>query len=236
MSNPTPLVLFDLDGTLVDPAGAITGGIRHALQVHGLAVPDDAVLRSMVGPPLAEGLASLPGVTPENLPDVVASYRTLYREHGMAQGRVYPGMTKLLGELRDRGVQTAVATQKPQTLAEQLLAVHQLSDFFDAVCGSSDQEVHDGGPAGPTGKSPIIQRALAVLQHGPEHAVMVGDRRHDVEAAQANGIECIGVAWGFAAAGELQAAGAAVVVDSAEQLEQELSARLNAPASAAMGA
>lgn len=231
-----PLVLFDLDGTLVDPAGAITGGIRHALQVHHVSLPGEDVLRSMVGPPLAEGLARLPGVTARNLSDIVATYRTLYREHGMAQGRVYPGMAQLLGDLRSSGFRMAVATQKPQTLAGQLLALHGLADYFDAICGSPDQEVQDGGPAVRAGKAPIIERALAIMQHGTEQAVMIGDRRHDVEAARANGIPCIGVAWGFAADGELEAAGAEVVVDTAARLEEEVQARLNVPASAATGA
>jgi phosphoglycolate phosphatase len=234
-----PLVLFDLDGTLVDPAGGITEGIRHGLETTGVPVPGQAVLDGMVGPPLAVGLASVPGVHAGNLPEIIGAYRGWYRREGMSRSRVYPGMRGVLESLGDSGFELAVATQKPQGLAEQLLDLHELSDAFAAVCGSPDQEVPGQEVPGQSGhgrleehelqqgKTPIIARALRRLNREPESAVMVGDRRHDVHGAHANGVPCIGISWGFAADGELAAAGAFAVVDTVGELELEIRQRFS---------
>lgn len=210
------LVLFDLDGTLVDPAGSITGGIASALAATGLPVPAEAELQRMVGPALKESLISIAGV-PENLLDaVITRYRAGYRETGMAESRPYPGIAEVVSELRDAGALVAVATQKPEPIARQLLAVQQLDSLFDSIHGSpADERL-----AAPDGKVSIIRAALDAHAGKYSAAVMVGDRSHDVHGSTANGVPCIGVAWGFAPDGELEAAGAAAVVHSAHELPQ----------------
>lgn len=226
------LVIFDLDGTLVDPAGAITGGIADALRAHGLPVPDDSQLRGLVGPPLAEGLAALPGVTEDVVPSLMAHYREGYRDHGMATSRVYPGIRELLGSLRDEGLSLAVATSKPEPLAHLLLDIQQLASFFDVISGADpdDTTPHPG-------KDRIIASALERLaipvdangRPDPGTAVvMIGDRRFDVEGATRLGIACIGVGWGYAPDGELTQAGAVRVVDTADQLRDEIAQVLDA--------
>lgn len=211
------LILFDLDGTLVDPAGAITGGISAALVSHGFPVPSGPLLNAMVGPSLVQSLTSLGGVPASRVQDVMATYRAGYVATGMAQSRPYPGMAHCVEALADAGAVVAVATQKPEWLAEELLAVQGLRHLFASVHGSPRDEATTVG-----GKEPIIRAALE--HHGYEagRAVMVGDRRHDVEGATANGIDCIGVSWGFAGPGELEAAGAAAVVHSADDLLEVL--------------
>jgi phosphoglycolate phosphatase len=211
------LILFDLDGTLVDPAGAITGGISSALRAHGLPVPDDDALQAMVGPPLVHSLTALGGVPEARVQDVMATYRAGYVSTGMAQSRPYPGVVRCVQALTDGGAVVAVATQKPEWLAEEVLEAQGLRSLFASVHGSPRDEASALG-----GKEPIIR---AALEHHARHAgraVMVGDRRHDVEGAAANGLACIGVAWGFAAPGELEAAGAAAVVRSADELLEVL--------------
>ncbi|WP_235861461.1 HAD hydrolase-like protein [Tersicoccus phoenicis] len=228
----TPAVLFDLDGTLVDPAGAITGGITQALAQHELPIPPDAVLRSMVGPPLAQSLGAVAGVPADRLGAVIATYRDRYRAEGMAASRVYPGVADLLTRLRERGYRLAVATQKPVGLATELLTATGLVDAFDVVHGSSDDEED---PV-PLTKTRIVAAALADLGiDGPAageraRAVMVGDRRHDMIGATENGLAGIGVAWGFAGDRELVDAGAAVVVGSAGELEKAIADLLRPPA------
>lgn len=219
-------MIFDLDGTLVDPAGSITGGIAAALQAHGIAVPEQPVLDAMVGPPLAASLLALPGVTAENLPALVEHYRRGYLDHGMAASRVYPGITALLTELRRTGTLLGVATSKPEPLAVRLLEIQSLKEHFDVVSGSSPDE------AGPhAGKGPIVGAALHALglPSPSAAAVMVGDRAFDVEGAQVNALPCIGVAWGYAADGELETAGAQVVVTDADGLRGALTELLSAP-------
>jgi phosphoglycolate phosphatase len=124
------LVLFDLDGTLVDPAGAITGGISRALQLAGLPVPQQDVLDSMIGPPLGQSLREKAGVPESDIAEVIRLYRTEYRLSGMAASRVYPGMEALLQQLKTEGTILAVATQKPTPIADELLRVQGLTAYF----------------------------------------------------------------------------------------------------------
>ncbi|WP_285725412.1 HAD hydrolase-like protein [Psychromicrobium xiongbiense] len=217
----TANVLFDLDGTLIDPAGGITGGIAYALEGMGLPVPEDEVLRRMVGPKLAESLLLYTEVTPDLLEPTIELYRQWYRDRAIPMSRPYPGIETALQELRRAGFGLAVATQKPQGLARVVLDHHGLSGYFSAICGSDDHEAllapSDGQPA----KAHIVAAAQQALgASGP--AVMVGDREHDVLGAAANGLPTIGVSWGFAAQGELQDAGAVMVVDDADQLVEIL--------------
>jgi phosphoglycolate phosphatase len=212
-------VLFDLDGTLVDPAGAITGGIRAALVGHGIPDPGTERLDALVGPPLALSLMELPGMTEEKLPLVIAAYRAEYAAHGMASSRVYPGIAELLRDLRAEGVRLAVATSKPINIAVRLLEVQGLLDAFDAVHGATPNEI---APRSGHGKEHIVAEALAGLGSDPAETVMVGDRHYDVAGAAANGMPCIGVSWGYAPEGELEEAGAASVVDTAAELRAEL--------------
>ncbi|WP_422936473.1 HAD hydrolase-like protein [Sinomonas sp. P47F7] len=202
MTVSPALVIFDLDGTVVDPAGSITGGIAHALDVHGLPVPDGATLDSMVGPPLLESLGRLADVPAEVMPAVVHSYRQRYISEGMAASRPYPGIPELLDRLRAAGYHLAVATQKPEGLAKKLLGIHDLDRRFHSIHGAPDDETL---PPLTDGKASIVAAALTVNHAAGSRAVMIGDRRHDAAGAAANGIPCIGVRWGFAEPGELEA-------------------------------
>jgi phosphoglycolate phosphatase len=213
------LVLFDLDGTLVDPAGSITGGISAALAACGLPVPPPEDLQRMVGPALITSLREIAGVPEERISEVVAYYRAGYRDTGMAQSRPYPGIAEAVQALRDGGAAVAVATQKPEPLAHELLRVQGLDGLFDSVHGSPADEQ---AAAALDGKASIIRAALSRHSGTYDRAVMVGDRRHDIHGAAANALDCIGVSWGFAADGELAAAGACAVVDSAGELLAEL--------------
>ncbi len=96
-------VLLDLDGTLVDPAGAITSGIRHALTQAQIPDPGEEKLLSLIGPPLTIGLAGIDGVEAGNIGSLIAAYRAQYAETGMAASRPYPGVPELLAALRAAG-------------------------------------------------------------------------------------------------------------------------------------
>ncbi|MFJ4169442.1 HAD hydrolase-like protein [Paenarthrobacter sp. NPDC089714] len=211
-------VIFDLDGTLVDPAGGITGGISAALREMGLPVPEQAVLNSMVGPKLSDSLLHLANVPPEMVDETIERYRRHYRESGIAQSTLYPGIFDLLEFFTESGRAVAVATQKPQGIARMVLEHHGISDFFVAICGASDDESLGANTA--PGKVEIVGAALAQLHSQP--AVMVGDRHQDVAGAMANGLDCIGVRWGFAPEGELEEAGAVAVVEDTAGLRSKI--------------
>ena len=149
-----------------------------------------------------------------------------------AEGRLREGPNESrIADLRfaAAGLPVAVATQKPQRLARTVLEHHGVDGLFHGIHGSADDEsAVEGIPVGKTG---IIAAALKDLD--TQHAVMVGDRAQDVSGAIANGLDCIGVAWGFAPDGELEEAGAVAIVETAEGLA-ELIGRMQAAHASAM--
>lgn len=229
MTSTTVPVIFDLDGTLVDPAGGITDGIASALSGLGLPVPGQELLDSMIGPKLSDSLLTVANVPADRLDEVIHRYRAYYNATGIAQGRLYPGIRQVLETFVEAGLPVAVATQKPQTLARKVLAHHGIDGLFHSIHGSADDETKVDGV--PLGKTEIIAAALKDLD--TQHAVMVGDRAQDVSGAIANGLDCIGVAWGFAPDGELEAAGAVAVVRDTDELLKAIN-RLQAIHAAAM--
>ena len=219
VKNTRLLVLFDLDGTLVDPEGAITGGIAGALGKLGLPVPGPADMRRMVGPALVRSLVDIAKVPENRVDEVISLYRAAYRAHGMAQSRPYPGVADAVAELLNRGHLVAVATQKPEALARELLEVQEMANLFASIHGSPDNEL---AAAALDGKRTIIAEALARHQGNFDRALMVGDRVHDIEGAAANGLDCIAVAWGFGSEREFEAAGPATMVSTAGSLLEHI--------------
>ncbi|WP_309074432.1 HAD hydrolase-like protein [Paenarthrobacter sp.] len=218
MTQTTVPVIFDLDGTLVDPAGGITGGISAALREMDLPVPEQAVLNSMVGPKLSDSLLHLANVPSELVDETIERYRSHYKETGIAQSKLYPGIFDLLEFFAETGRPVAVATQKPQSIARLVLEHHGIAKFFVSIRGAADDESLKANTA--SGKVEIVAAALNDLHSQP--AVMVGDRHQDVAGALANGLDCIGVGWGFAPAGELEEAGAVAVVNTALELRTKI--------------
>jgi phosphoglycolate phosphatase len=218
VTQTTVPVIFDLDGTLVDPAGGITGGISAALGEMGLPVPEQSVLDAMVGPKLSDSMQHLAMVPGELVDEAIERYRAHYRATGIAQSKLYPGIRALLEFFAESGRPVAVATQKPQGIARLVLEHHGIDTFFVSIRGASDDESVAANSA--PGKVEIVGAALADLHSQP--AVMVGDRHQDVAGAMANGLDCIGVSWGFAPDGELEEAGAVAIVKTAVELRKKI--------------
>ncbi|MGL3804783.1 HAD family hydrolase [Paeniglutamicibacter sp. R2-26] len=196
-------VLLDLDGTLVDPAGAITSGIRRALAQAGVPDPGEDKLRTLVGPPLVLGLAEIDGVEGHMIEGLIADYRAEYAATGMADSRPYPGIREALAALREAGIALYVATAKPTAIARQLLGIQGLDGAVDGVFGNDDEA--NGNSAS---KAHIVAAVLEAHGLEAERCLMVGDRRYDIEAANDHNMASIGARWGFAPPGELEAAGA----------------------------
>jgi phosphoglycolate phosphatase len=200
----TRLVLFDLDGTLVDSVPGIWASIGVAVAELGLPAPTEDQLRSMVGPPLWEGFTAAFGLSGDDVDRAVRAYRTHYAAGAMLTAEVYPGIPELLATLRADGAMLAVATSKPQPFAAAILAHAGLLPEFASVHGATwDGTVRH--------KEQVVAAALAAHPDG-RRPVLVGDRAQDVLGARVHGLPCIGAGWGPAPAGELAAAGAAAVV------------------------
>ena len=226
MTHTTVPVIFDLDGTLVDPAGGIADGIAAALTELGLPVPGKARMDAMIGPKLSHSLTEIAGVPAGQLHAAITIYRSHYVATGIAQSRLYPGVRELLESFTAAGRPVAVATQKPEGLARTVLEHHGIAGHFGTIRGSAADETAEADVSAPAGKTEIVAAALADLEALSDvrlpQAVMVGDRAQDVAGAAANGLECIGVDWGFAPDGELHEAGAVEVVQTAAALHESI--------------
>jgi phosphoglycolate phosphatase len=199
----TRLVLFDLDGTLVDSAPGIHASVREAVAALGLPEPSPRQLRSMVGPPLQDGFALVFGLSGTDVVRAIDAYRAHYAAGAMLEAEVYPGIRELLDRLRSDGAVLAVATSKPEPFAVRILSHARLVGEFASVHGAT----FDGAVRH---KDQVVAAALTRHPHGRE-PVLVGDRAQDVLGAAAHGLPCIGAGWGPAEDGELEAAGAAAI-------------------------
>lgn len=203
-------VLLDLDGTISDSSPGIARSLQHAFAACGYEPPTDEQVRDVIGPPFEVSFPTL-GVALDDIERVVLAYRERYEDIGLFENTVYPGIAAMLDDLVAAGHTLSIATAKPEPTAKRIVEHFGFSDYF-AVQAGATVEVGSGRRT----KAEVIDYALISLRLGPadlSRVVMVGDRDHDVEGAHLNRIDCIGVTWGFGSPAELEAAGAALLVD-----------------------
>jgi phosphoglycolate phosphatase len=203
--------LLDLDGTLTDPIDGISHALDTAMAALGLPALSPEQRRASIGPPL-EGILTSLGVPADRLDEGIRAYREYYGSVGLLENRVYDGIPEALARLREAGIRLVLATSKPEPFAQRIVEHFGLAPLLDHVAGAT----LDGTVAR---KADVVARALAAVGVEPgADVVMVGDRSHDVLGAAEHGVTCIGVEWGYAAPGELEAAGAIAVARTPGQL------------------
>jgi phosphoglycolate phosphatase len=201
-------VLFDLDGTLIDSAAGIIECLALTLAEFGHPIKGNSTLKRFVGPPIADTVRALTGLSEERVGAAVARYRELYSQRGIANSSVFSGISGMLGALRELGIPAGVATSKRESQAVALLELHGLLPYFLIVSGAGEDESHSS-------KAEVIGAALSRLaSRGTSLArvVVVGDRQYDVTGASAFELPTIFAGWGYGAADE--AAGALMVARS----------------------
>ena len=203
-------ILFDFDGTVYDTVEGITKSVQYALDRHGIKAETEE-LRCFAGPPLVEKLMEVYGVSEKEAVQLVSDFRERYLPVGVYESAPFPGMRELLLSLKKAGYRLGIATNKPQELAELLLKRSELLEYFDVVVGSNSK-IHNEQ------KWQMIMRAMEYLSADPVSTVLIGDTKYDAEGAGKCSIPCIGVSWGCAGPGELEASGVAAIVDSPEEL------------------
>lgn len=213
-------VLFDLDGTLTDPKEGITKSVAYALEAYGIHVEDLDSLCKFIGPPLKDSFVKFYGFSEEQGYEAVEKYREYFRPHGVYENKVYAGVDKLLAELKASGKMTILATSKPTVFANTILEHFDLMKYFDVVCGSE----LDGSRVK---KGDVITYALEQVAEkdtgfDKSKAVMIGDREHDILGAKENGLDSIGVLYGYGDRAEHEAAGADYIVETVEELIKTL--------------
>ncbi|MDO5605295.1 MAG: HAD-IA family hydrolase [Paracoccus sp. (in: a-proteobacteria)] len=204
------LVVFDVDGTLVDSQAQIVGAMRRAMDQAGLPELTRAHILSIVGLSLPEAVARLLPDTPATLRDVVvAGYRTAFMERRIeSEAPLFPGMGGLIDRLAAReDLLLGVATGKSRRGLDAMLDHHGLRRHFVTL------QTADGHPSKPHPE--MLLSACAAAGIAPERAVMIGDTEYDIQMAAAAGCAAIGVEWGYHPADALRRLGAPVAADTA---------------------
>ena len=195
------LVLFDLDGTLVDTAPDIARALGVAMEGSGLPPPPLDTVKRMVGDGARElirrALAPLHG---DGAREEAAFGRFLasYRENVCVASQLYPGVVEGLAALRGDGAALAVVTNKPGDLARTLLETLGIATSFEAIIGDAD-----GFPRKPDPAAALS--ILAKTHASPDRAVIVGDGLPDVRLARALGATAVAATWGYVSAAALAA-------------------------------
>lgn len=207
-------ILFDLDGTLTDPAVGITNSVMHALKKYGITVEDRCELYKFIGPPLHESFERFYGFSREEALRAVDYYREYYRDRGIYENIVYNGVEDMLRKLYEGGKKIILATSKPEIFAREILRYFNLEKYFYYSAGAN----LDGSR---TDKAEVIEYALREGNvQDISTAVMVGDREHDIIGANKNGIDSIGVLFGYGSREELENAGVKYIVEDVDDLSE----------------
>ena len=214
---PDFLLVFDLDGTLVDSVPDLTEAMNRVLKEHGYAPLLPAEVAPMVGdgvPALvARGLAARGGSAAE-AEAAVARYLELYEAGATNLTRPYPGVCDTLAALRQQGYRCAVCTNKPQHAAMTVLAGLDMATLFDGVAGGDRYAV----------KKPAAGHLLALIDElggSARRSVMVGDSENDAAVAHAAAVPLILMRYGYAR-GAPESLGAAAVLDHFAELPAAL--------------
>lgn len=214
MTAPRPrLVIFDVDGTLVDSQDHIHAAMTAAFDVEGLLAPPRAEVLSIVGLSLPEAVAQLvPELADDRRDRIVAAYKASFAPlRGEARAPLYPGARAALLALQARGdVVLGIATGKSRRGLNHLLAAHDLAGLFVTM------QVADDHPSKP--HPSMVKVALEEAGVAAADAVMVGDTTFDMAMARAAGVEALGVGWGYHPTADLTRAGACEVVSAYDAL------------------
>lgn len=211
------LVVFDVDGTLVDSQGAIHAAMARAFAAVGREAPARRSVAKLVG-------LSLPRMVEALMPDAdvptwdraVAEYRLAFPAIVAAEGEapLYPGAAAALDALERRGVALGIATGKSKRGLDRLLAERGWAGRF-ATTQCADHHPSKPHPS-------MLRRALLETATEAGDAAMVGDTSFDMEMARAAGVRALGVDWGYHAPDVLMRAGAAEVLSSFDALVERL--------------
>lgn len=208
--------LFDLDGTLTDPGLGIANCVQYALNRFGITPDSREELYPYIGPPLLYSFREFHGLSEQQSEEAVTAYRERFSRLGMFENELYDGIPELLEWLISQGVSPIVATSKPEEYTVEILKHFDLAKYFVFVGGNTLKEERPN-------KSDVIGY---ILENYPDisrgNAVMIGDRKYDVEGAHAFDLPAVGVLYGYGDRAEMEAAGADHTAESVAELRRVL--------------
>ncbi len=211
-------IFLDLDGTITESAGAILSSAAYALRTLGIEDEDPQKKRAFIGPPLTVGFGELYGLSGETLTEAIRLYREYYVGGGYKDSPLYDGVEDALLQLCGEGRILMMVTSKPKYIAQLVADHHGMERYLSAVIGPVEEKVK-------AGKEDLIETAAkeVIRQLGDDtlsvsdiyrDAVMIGDRKYDMEAAKHLGLTAIGALYGYGTREELQQAGADYIAET----------------------
>lgn len=191
------LVIFDLDGTLMNTSPGIFVTANKTMKELGKPIETDLKqLAKFVGPPLRDCFRLTYNLDEELIDDACKIFRKLYGEHGQYLSTLYDGMEELLQTLTENGVDCAVGTLKYELFARNMIKEKGLDKYFKRVYGSDSE--------GELTKASICQRIVKELGHNSKDSVLIGDTIGDLSGAKLANIDFIAVTYGFGFNNELK--------------------------------
>ena len=207
-------LLLDLDGTITDSMIGITRSVQYALKHFGIEVKDLTQLCPFIGPPLKDSFKEFYHFTEEEADIAGLKYHEYFAEKGIFENTVYPGIETFFRQQKNEGKTLLLATSKPEPLANQILDHFEIASYFDFIGGATFDDSRSA-------KNDVIRYVLESndLTNRKKECIMIGDRRHDIEGARANGISSAGVLYGYGNREELLKAGADYIVNDLQELQ-----------------
>lgn len=205
-------LFFDLDGTLTDSCEGILNCVKYALESKGIAENNYDRLKRFIGPPLVNAFIEFYGVDKNTAVELLDKYRERFSGVGMFENKLYDGIENMLFALKNKGHKMLIVTGKPAVYSKQIADYFNIMQYFDAVIGPGLSDTEEG-------KTSLIRRAMDFADGS---ALMIGDRKFDIEGAKANNIPSVAVLYGFGSIEELKAAQADFYADSVQSLQNLL--------------
>ncbi len=212
-------IFFDLDGTLTDPKEGLARAVIYSLGKLGIIENELSKIDRFIGPPLVVSYMEYYDLSRADAEKAVEYYREVYSVSGVYENRLYDGIALLLQKLQAAGAKLFVATSKPDKFANIVLEHFQIRNYFSDVSAVTASQSEKP-------KSQLITDMF--LKHqikDKSKAIMVGDRKFDIEAAKIAGIDSIGVLFGYGSRAELVEAGADYIAQDAQQILDILCAK-----------
>ena len=202
-------LLFDLDGTIIEPKEGIVNSIRHAADLMGAVMPSEEELHQFIGPPIMDSFQEKLKLSYEQALEAVSHFRRYYAETGIHQNALFRGIADALHALKQEGYTLYVATSKPTVFAKEILEEHALDKYFVEIVGCNlDNSRSD--------KTEIIGYIVQKYGLDTSQCLMIGDTKFDIVGAKNHQMLSVGVTYGH---GDFSQHQPNYVVDSCPELE-----------------
>lgn len=206
-------ILFDLDGTITESGTGIINSVEYALKKMSIEVKNKDILKRFIGPPLKDSFMNICGMNVKDAEQAVRFYREYFSDKGMFENKVYDGFIDTIKILKSSGRILAVATSKPEEYAKRIADKLGFKEYFDKICGATMDDSRSA-------KADVISYTLETmgLTEHKDMILMVGDKENDIHGAKENGIDSMGVLYGYGEQKELEDAGALYIARTVKDI------------------